>query len=81
MSSFNFTLEELKETLVEFPNNIQEQMIANFLYESIDSLIDLGTFLKNNNLGGFKVSCHNNVFKCQVYLIPINIYKETLLYV
>ena len=81
MSSFNFTLEELQAALVNFPTPIQEEMLLNYGYRDIDSVMALGNFLSSHNLGGFKVSCEKNVFKCQLYLNTVNVYEKTLLYV
>lgn len=81
MSSFNFTLEELQAALVNFPALIQEEMLLNYGYRDIDSVMALGNFLSSHNLGGFKATCEKNVFKCQLYLNPVNVDKETLLYV
>lgn len=79
--SFNFTLEELQAVLVNFPYFIQEEMLLNYGYRDIDSVMALGNFLSCNNLGGFKATCEKNVFKYQVYLNPVNVYEEILLYV
>jgi hypothetical protein len=81
MSSFNFTLEELQAALVNFPYFIQEEMLLNYGYRDIDSVMALGNFLSCNNLGGFKATCEKNVFKYQIYLNPVNVYEEILLYV
>ena len=79
MSSFNFTLEELQAALVNFSALIQKEMLLNYRYRDIDSAIALGRFLSSHNLGGFKATCEKNVFKCQLYLNPVNVDKETLL--
>jgi len=81
MSSFNFTLEELQAALVNFPSSIQEEMLLNYGYRDIDSTMALGNFLISNELGGFKATCEKNVFKYQVYLNPINVEENLLLYV
>lgn len=81
MSSFNFTLEELQAALVNFPALIQEEMLLNYCYRDINSVMALGNFLSSHNLGGFKATCEKNVFKCQLYLNTVNVYENLLLYV